>query len=181
VKTRLGRDVGTVAATWWFRHQVSHLLRKVRDPRWRVVLAVAPDTALTRCRVWPNDLAWLPQGPGDLGDRMARLIRNAPSGPVLIVGADIPGITPARISRAFQALGSASSVVGPAPDGGYWLVGLKRTAAVPKNLFQGVRWSTEHALYDTKRTLPHPVAEIDHLRDVDTLADLTHLRRRRIS
>jgi len=45
VKSRLGRDIGMVAAAWWFRHQVKRLLRAVEDPRWQVVLAVSPDNA----------------------------------------------------------------------------------------------------------------------------------------
>ena len=43
VKTRLARDIGVIPATWWFRHQVTRLLRQIDDPRWRSVLAVAPD------------------------------------------------------------------------------------------------------------------------------------------
>ena len=45
VKTRLGRDIGMTGAAWWFRHQVSRLLREVQDPRWELILSVAPDTA----------------------------------------------------------------------------------------------------------------------------------------
>ncbi len=112
---------------------------------------------------------------------MGRLLQDMPPGPAVIVGADIPGISRARVWAAFQALGSAPSVIGPAPDGGYWLVGLKRTAASSPGLFEGVRWSTEHARADTIQTLPHPVAMVDTLQDVDTLADLDHLKRRKTS
>ncbi len=52
VKTRLGKDIGMVGAVWWFRHQVSGLLRRIEDPRWTVVLAVAPDSAVAG-RAWP--------------------------------------------------------------------------------------------------------------------------------
>ena len=41
VKTRLGRDIGMVGAAWWFRHQTRSLIRRLRDPRWQIVLAVA--------------------------------------------------------------------------------------------------------------------------------------------
>lgn len=181
VKTRLGRDIGHVAAAWWFRRQSAALLRGLKDPRWQLVLAVSPDRAGLSSRVWPADLARLPQGAGDLGDRMARVFRSLPPGPVVIVGADVPGVTRDHIARAFAALCRAPSVVGPADDGGYWLVGLRRTAAVPARLFEGVRWSSPHALEDTLRTLPEPVVCIDRLRDVDTAADLAYFNRRRIS
>ena len=98
---------------------------------------------------------------------------SLPPGPVCIIGADIPGITSAHIARAFAALGDHEAVFGPALDGGYWLVGLQCTGAVPQGLFQGVRWSTEHALADTMATLPgRRIALIDQLRDIDTVADL---------
>ncbi len=173
VKTRLGRDIGMVAAAWWFRHQVARLLRQLDDPRWQVVLAVAPDHAGLKSGVWPDHLPRVAQGPGDLGDRMGRLLRGMPPGPVCIIGADVPGITPASIARAFAALGRCDAVFGPAVDGGYWLVGLKRVQAVPSALFHGVRWSTEHALSDTMKTLPGArIAQVDILRDVDTVSDL---------
>ncbi len=173
VKTRLGRDIGTVGAAWWFRHQVRRLLRRIDDPRWALVLAVAPDRAGMTSRVWPAHLQRMPQGHGDLGQRMERALRNAPSGPVCVIGGDIPDITAARIAEAFAALGNADAVFGPALDGGYWLIGLKRSKAIPPDIFDGVRWSTEFALEDTKKTLrDHRIAYAATLRDVDTAADL---------
>jgi glycosyltransferase A (GT-A) superfamily protein (DUF2064 family) len=125
-------------------------------------------------RIWPVDLLRWPQGKGDLGQRMGAIFRGAPAGPVVIVGADIPGITPALIEKAFRALGDHDAVFGPAIDGGYWLVGLKRgVKSVPVDLFKGVRWSTKYALADTITTLRTTrVAKIETLRDVDTVADL---------
>ncbi len=173
VKTRLGKDIGLVSAAWWFRWQVTHLLRRIEDPRWQTVLAVSPDREGMKSRVWPAHLARIPQGSGDLGDRMARLLRSAPKGQVCIIGADIPHISRRHVARAFQSLGRNEAVFGPAMDGGYWLVGLKRARAIPTSLFQNVRWSTEHALADTIASLPdHRVTLVDVLRDVDTVDDL---------
>lgn len=175
VKTRLGRGIGMTAAAWWFRHQSSSLIRKLgRDPRWQTVLAVAPDREGLMSRVWPPHLPRWPQGTGDLGDRMGRIFRRAPPGPVVIVGADIPGIAPALIARAFAALGDHDAVIGPAPDGGYWLIGLKRGARpVPSGIFDGVRWSSATALEDTRASLGKAgITFIDTLRDVDRATDL---------
>ncbi|MDF0596449.1 TIGR04282 family arsenosugar biosynthesis glycosyltransferase [Psychromarinibacter halotolerans] len=172
VKTRLGREIGMVPAAWWVRHQTARLLRRLTDPRWHLVLAVAPDTALAS-RAFPGDLPRVAQGPGDLGARMARLLRAAPPGPVLLVGGDIPGLTAAHVARGFAALGGHDAVFGPATDGGFWLVGLKHPRAVPADLFRGVRWSTPHALADSFATLrDRRVARADMLSDVDTAADL---------
>jgi rSAM/selenodomain-associated transferase 1 len=173
VKTRLGRQMGMTRAAWWFRRQALSLIRRLRDPRWRLVLAVSPDAEGMTSRIWPADLHRCPQGAGDLGDRMGRLLRSMPSGPVCVIGADIPGITRARIAEAFAALGRADAVFGPAQDGGFWLIGLKRVRVQPPGLFAGVRWSTEHAFADSVATLPHwRIARVACLADVDTLDDL---------
>lgn len=173
VKTRLGRDIGMTRAAWWFRHQSAALIRRLQDPRWDVVLAVAPDHEGVSSRVWPAHLPRWPQGSGDLGARMGRVFHHMPKGPILIIGADIPGIEPVHIGRAFQALGAHDAVIGPAPDGGYWLIGMAGRRAVPRGLFDGVRWSTQHARADTLATMADlRVAQIDSLTDVDTVADL---------
>jgi len=173
VKTRLGRDIGMVSAAWWFRHQTAALLRRLEQPRWTLTLAVSPDHEGLQSRIWPAHLPHVAQGTGDLGARMGRVMRSMPPGPVCIIGADIPGVTRARISEAFAALGNHDAVFGPAPDGGFWLIGLKRTAAVPAGLFDGVRWSSAHALSDTEATLPGlRIAHVATLPDVDTAADL---------
>ena len=102
------------------------------------------------------------------------LFHTLPMGPVVIIGADIPGISRAHIARAFAALGNHASVLGPAPDGGFWLIGLKRVSPPPKTLFYGVRWSTAQTMTDTLATLPRPIAMIDTLNDIDTAADLAN-------
>lgn len=172
VKTRLGRDIGMTGAAQWFRAQSGSLIRRLSgDVRWKIVLAVSPDTAM-HSRVWPPHIARWPQGRGDLGDRMARGLRRFAPGPVVIVGADIPGIERRHIADAFTALGEHDAVFGPAPDGGYWLVGLKGPG-VPPGFMQGVRWSSPETLDDTIATLPGArIALLETLRDVDTVADL---------
>ncbi|WP_099826779.1 TIGR04282 family arsenosugar biosynthesis glycosyltransferase [Oceaniglobus indicus] len=174
VKTRLGRDIGLVPAAWWFRHQALSVLARLRDPRWTLSVAVSPDRAGLDSRIWPADLARIPQGHGDLGARMLRLLRHPAPGPVAVIGADIPGVTRPRIAEAFDLLGRHDAVLGPATDGGYWLVGLRRTRAVPPGLFHGVRWSSATAMADTIASAPHlDWARAATLSDVDTAADLT--------
>lgn len=175
VKTRLARGIGTIGAAWWFRHQAARLIRRLgRDPRWRTVLAVTPDREGLASRVWPADLPRWPQGPGNLGARMARAFAAMPPGPVLIVGADIPALRAAHVAEGFRLLGRHEAVLGPSEDGGYWMVGLRRGArATPAGLFHGVRWSTRHALADTVRSLaPLDVGFAPTLADVDEAADL---------
>jgi len=179
VKTRLGREIGMVEAAWWFRHQAARLIRRLRrDRRWRTVLAVSPGREGLASRVWPTHLPRWPQGSGDLGDRMGRALRamppEMPRGPVIIVGADIPGLTAGHVAEGFRLLGRHDAVLGPAPDGGFWMIGLRRGGrAVPDGLFRGVRWSSPDALADTVASLaPLDVGFAATLRDVDEAADL---------
>lgn len=172
VKTRLGRDIGMVPAAWWFRHQSARMLRRLDDPRWDTVLALAPD-ACRRAPRWPRHLPAIAQGRGDLGARMARLLRLPHAGPVCLVGGDIPGLRPAHIARAFAALGPAAFVFGPAEDGGFWLAGLRHPSLAPAGLFRNVRWSSRHALSDSLATLGgRSHVRADTLRDIDSGADL---------
>ncbi len=173
VKTRLGADIGMTAATWWYRHQVARMIRRLDGPRWTFRLAVAPDTAL-HSPVWPLRIPRVAQGSGDLGQRMSRLFGAGSPGPAVIVGSDIPDLTARHIVRAFHALGGNDAVFGPGLDGGYWLVGLRRARPMPPALFRNVRWSTPHALADSVATLPgHRIAMTDILGDVDRIADLS--------
>ena len=167
VKTRLARDLGVAAACRFARHTAAAVLQRVAgDPRWQTVLAVAPDAALA-ARWWDRGLPRMGQGSGDLGRRMASLIRAMPPGPVVIVGSDIPNITPAPLASAFRELSRHQAVFGPAEDGGYLLVGLNwRARAVAA--FVGVRWSSRHALADTVANLRgRSVAYVENLVDVD--------------
>lgn len=172
VKTRLGHDIGMDGAARWYRHQVAALLRHVRDPRWEVVLATDPPRDRLHRR-WPTGLRQVPQGGGDLGARMSRALR-AGHGPVCLIGSDIPGVRRAHIAEAFALLRQRDAVLGPAPDGGFWLIGLARPHQAPAPLFRGARWSTEHALADTLPTLaPLSYALAATLADVDRARDLT--------
>jgi hypothetical protein len=99
---------------------------------------------------------------------MRRALAAMPPGPAVLIGADIPGVLPAHIEAAFRALGSSDCVFGPARDGGYWLVGLRRSPSAP-DVFSQVRWSSPHTLADTLVHLPAGCrhALVDMLDDVD--------------
>ncbi|MCI4665131.1 MAG: TIGR04282 family arsenosugar biosynthesis glycosyltransferase [Neomegalonema sp.] len=175
VKTRLARRIGTVGAARWFRREALALTRRLAaDRRWDTIIAVAPDEAGIKSRVWPSQAGRWPQGAGNLGDRMGRALRALPPGPVVIVGADIPGVDRSHVWSAFEALGRADAVIGPATDGGFWLVGLRRSPRrAPATLFDAVRWSSEHARADTLASLRGlSVAEVAPLSDVDEFEDL---------
>jgi len=171
IKQRLAASVGVVSAARFYRTCLAHtLMRLGRDPRWRTLLAVSPDRDVS-APYWPRGIERVPQGGGDLGGRMQCLFRRLPPGPAIIVGSDIPAIRPSDIARAFRLLGNSDAVFGRAADGGYWLVGLRRS---PRLLapFGNVRWSGPHALADTLRNLEgHRIAFVATLSDVDSEED----------
>lgn len=185
VKTRLARDLGTVRALSIYRWMSARLMRRLSaDPRWRTVLAIAPDRRVGDAGrgpvEWPCGLRRIAQGRGTLGDRMARVMRAQPPGPVVLIGSDSPDVSPAHIERAFRALGRSDAVFGPAPDGGFWLVGLRRRP-FPDGIFDQVRWSGPHALEDVLANLRPRlrVSLIDELPDIDTAEDWAQWRAQR--
>lgn len=181
VKRRLARDVGDLAAWRFYRGCTADVLRRMgRDKRWASWLAITPDRAARRpAGLWATRARVIPQGPGDLGARMGRVLRCLPPGPVVIVGSDIPAIGRSHVRDAFRRLGTADWVFGPASDGGYWLVAARRRPSL-RLPFRGVRWGSRHALVDTLAGLSRQrVAFLEELRDVDSGADLARLRGRR--
>ena len=176
VKRRLAADLGALVALRFHRLNTQVLLRRLSgDPRWTTWLAVTPDVdARGTAAIWRHRGPLLAQGGGDLGARMGRVLRWLPPGPVVILGSDIPGIDPPRIAAAFRALAPADFVLGPADDGGYWLIGARRRPAL-RLPFAGVRWGGAKALADTRANMVGDVVLLDELQDVDTAADLARV------
>jgi rSAM/selenodomain-associated transferase 1 len=180
-KTRLISALGPAGAA----HLAERMLRATLDQALAaglgagVELAITPDTghpvfdALARDR----RVRLLPQGDGDLGQRMARALTHALDGaaPALLIGTDAPSLDAALLQRAAGALADHDAVFGPTLDGGYVLVGLRRPAPW---LFDAMTWSTPQVMQQTRARLHahgwrH--AELPPLADIDEPADLQHL------
>lgn len=169
VKTRLGRDIGPLKAWRFYRNSLMRTVNRLgRRSVWSTVLQVTPDRDIRSRGQWPNQARLLKQGQGDLGTRMERGLTSFPRGvAIVLIGSDIPGVTPQHIREAFKALGRADAVFGPATDGGYWLVGYANRRPI-KKAFDNVRWSTAHALADTQTNLKNRrVALVRTMSDVD--------------
>lgn len=174
-KTRLAAGLGAVEAMRVYRALLSVTLRSLaRDSRWQTVLAVTPDALAHDAaagRLLPTHLPRLPQGSGGLGERLARIFRALGPGPAVIVGSDIAGLGAADVALAFRALRHADAVLGPARDGGFWLIGFAR-AKLARALLAPIRWSSAHALEETVEALsPARVTLLRTLSDIDTAAD----------
>jgi len=145
-KTRLIPVLGPEGAMDLHRQMIDHTLTWARQLKNSsgVSLEVRYEGGNeSRVRQWLGwDIPCCPQGNGDLGARMAQAFNEAFSagmGRVVIVGTDIPGLTGGLAKTAFEALMENDVVLGPAKDGGYYLIGLRRT--IP-HLFQGIPWGT---------------------------------------
>jgi len=168
-KRRLAKAIGDVATVRFERLMIALLLRRLAtDRRWHLRIVVTPDTARHRARCWHRGVEAAGQGNGDLGIRMRRALAARPPGPVVLVGGDIPTLAAGHVAAAFRLLGSHDVVFGPAEDGGFWLVGARRSPRLPP-LFGRVRWSGPYALADTLAGLPRGVTVgfVDRLEDVD--------------
>lgn len=119
----------------------------------------------------------LQQG-ADLGERLLHAFAEtfaAGATHALVVASDTPAMNAAHVDRAFAQLDRYDLVVGPAHDGGYWCLGLKRQAP---ELFRDVPWSTNHVLATTLARARHAGQSMtlaDTLDDVDTPADLARV------
>ena len=173
-KTRLARDVGVVEAWRVYRGMAEGLVRRLRDPRWRLVVRITPDGAR-----WPPNTRRENQGAGDLGERLERALRAHAAGPVAVIGTDAPEVTRERIARAFSEVRRTGAVFGPADDGGFWLLALSGRRARRVRL-SGVRWSSPHALQDAAAALGAPAVLLETLHDVDDGGALRAWRRRAV-
>ncbi len=174
VKTRLAKDIGPLAATQFYRFTAHRQIARLsQDPRWKTFIAIAPDASQNHWP-WPKTAQKEPQGSGNLGDRMQRVFHRHAPNPTLIIGTDVPAITPWHINQAFQSLGHSSVVMGPCEDGGYWCIGQKNS---PKTytLFNNVRWSSAHTLQDTLNNIPNQNYHLTSpLEDIDDGQDYSH-------
>ncbi len=171
-KRRLAAEVGELVAWRFQRFALATLLRELsQDPRWRTWLAITPD----RPTDWVRGATPIGQGRGDLGQRLSRVSKRLPIGPIVILGSDAPQVKRHDVAAAFKALGRNDAVFGPSVDGGYWLIGLSpRCRMAPP--FENVRWSTPDALRDTIANLRNRrVGFLRTLEDVDDAASLRRL------
>jgi uncharacterized protein len=106
------------------------------------------------------------------------MARHLPAGPVAICSSDIPGLPPGSLARAFEALERGADVaLGPALDGGYWLIAMRRFHEAP---FAEIPWSTPAVLAVTLQRCREAglrVGLLEPWRDLDTMVDLAFLAR----
>lgn len=181
VKKRLARHLPKDFVVELYRNFVHDSIACVRLAGLPPVVCVDPPGAIDNFRVWlGEELTYIPQRGGDLGDRLRNGfvdIFDRAFSSAIALGTDSPDLPPFLLEEARDGLKANDVVIGPAEDGGYYLIGFKRAAFVPY-AFVGIRWSTDSVMRDTKARLlkagcsPH-ILPMWH--DVDVPGDLFRL------
>jgi rSAM/selenodomain-associated transferase 2/rSAM/selenodomain-associated transferase 1 len=154
-KTRLIPALAPRGAANICRELVEHTVRRLRplDVCGDVRLVVRVDGPPRAARAWlGRGIRFRRQGDGDLGERLKRAFDEAFGrrvDSVVVVGSDCPRIAPEHVREALARLESADLVLGPAADGGYYLIALRRSAAEALPRLLAVEWSTERVLRET--------------------------------
>ncbi len=172
VKTRLAAQIGEDKALEAYRALVEHLLTNLAGWQ-RMEIHFAPSTAGDLMSNWLGEkYAYYPQVDGNLGFRLqvasaAAFERGAEA--VILLGGDCPYVDKSIIEAAAGALDNHDVAIGPATDGGYYLLAFKRPAP---ELFQSINWSTETVFEETRqRILANQLSAktLPTLEDVDDL------------
>jgi len=177
VKTRIARDTGPDRAVEVYRQIAAKVIGNTlpSDNEYERIIFYWPGTAGDQFRTWLPGEKLLPQRGADIGERMALAIRDMlceGASKAVIAGVDIPELHREIVRDAFSKLDKADVVIGPALDGGYYLIGMK---ALHERIFQGISWSTDKVLGQTILAVEALNVKWDAvatLSDVDTLEDL---------
>ncbi len=177
-KTRLASTLGGRAAMDFYAWCANRTFREARrlGRGVRRYVFYSEESSLARLRRWVGRGYFLaPQADGDLGRRLERAFETVfahGAGRAVVAAADVPDLSAGLLAEALRALEARPAVIGPALDGGYYLLGLREPHA---ELFQGISWSTPQVLEQTERAaeaLGLAVHRLPALRDIDTEEDL---------
>jgi len=180
VKTRLAAAIGAGAAAVLYRAFLADIRRRLANhPGWALHWAFEPAGSPFAQEIAGTTAAFA-QTRGDLGERMraalARVVACGFRGAVLI-GSDVPHLPLRTVEQAFASLAAgAELVLGPAEDGGYFLIGMRSVSAA---VFRGIRWGGPSVLEDTIRAAQRAGLEptfVPATYDVDDADDLERLR-----
>jgi len=187
-KTRLIPALGDAGAANLQQQMTEHTIFRVKELQKTTGISWEVCFAGGNCQLMQDwlgaDLVYRPQGEGDLGGRMARSLAEAiQSGAtqVIIIGTDCPGINSHILNQAFEQLNTHDLTLGPAIDGGYYLIGV--SGLIPE-LFLDIPWGTPEVLQQTvniAKKLNISLAYLPVLADVDNPEDLPIWEQNKIS
>ncbi len=186
VKTRLAGSIGDELAAELYAAFLSDLSARFRDINARRILAYTPNDERSRQffeRLADGRFELWAQPEGSLGERMQSYFETFGPEPVVLIGSDSPTLLRNDVEQALSALQNVGCVLGPATDGGVYLIGLHQQSqsliTSTCDLFDRVEWSTSRVLEQMIAAIQQTDASLELLPlwyDVDTLVDLGFLR-----
>ena len=181
-KTRLASVLTPVQAAQLYQAMAEDTYKvacQVPGSRVYVAYHPHPQSAEPRWLLDTSQGGWFNQEGEELGERLqratARVFAASPH-PLVVIGSDLPGLTPTLLEKAFGLLRAAPVVLGPSADGGYYLIGLRQPQEA---LFQEIRWSEPTVLdqtLDRVRALHLDYKLLPRRADLDTSEDFQRLR-----
>ncbi|HEY8149887.1 MAG TPA: TIGR04282 family arsenosugar biosynthesis glycosyltransferase [Vicinamibacteria bacterium] len=177
VKSRLAARIGAEAAAAVYRAIADEAIRRTapRGDEYERFFLFDPPASRPQIQAWLSAQTLVAQVGGDLGERMARAFADAfASGArrAAVIGTDVPAIAREDVLDALESLDDHDVALGPATDGGYYLIALK---GPEPELFRGIRWSSPDVLTGTLERAARRGLSVRVLRtlgDVDTIEDL---------
>ncbi len=158
VKVRLGRLLGDEVAVELYRNFIMDIWSTLDDVNIRRSVSFFPPGSLVHLQEWLG-FSWdyFPQRGQDHPERLMNTFVDAFSRgeeKVVVLASDVPDITKEVIVEAMGSLDSSDAVIGPSPDGGYYLIGFRR-GSFCRDAFRGIAWSTPRAFADTIARMSH--------------------------
>lgn len=176
VKTRLAKTIGSTDALSAYRKLAEFQLKRL-PAAWPIQLHYTPAEAKPEMQEWLGaEHAFIAQPTGDLGERLTFAVKRhfeQSEQPAFLIGTDCPQLDANLFEEAAAQLRQADLVLGPAQDGGYYLMGLR---SPHPELFQNIDWGTETVLEQTQAAAGEQglnVALLQTLSDVDNEAEWT--------
>jgi uncharacterized protein len=185
IKSRLAKDYDDDFAADLYRAFVLDILESVVNGDWQLRIYFDPPKREVEIKkLFGNDHEYRPQCGTDLGARMKSAFADCfyeGFKSIVLIGSDFPDLPLKIIEDSFAALDSPSdAVIGPAADGGYYLIGFRYDTFLPA-IFEGLTWSTASVFLETLKILQaygRQTEIIQEWRDVDTSDDLINLMER---
>lgn len=177
VKTRIGKVLGVDSTAGLYRSFVADILHKIQAVEADLIVYFDPPDRQSDVRIWlGTKLLLFPQKGNDLGKKMENaFLEQFQMGyqRLVLIGSDIPHISSAILRESLDLLCENQAVIGPAKDGGYYLIGFNSSRFLPQ-VFQGIAWSTGSVFRESMAVFEKngiTAAELAMMSDIDTLDD----------
>ena len=178
VKTRLAPHLHQNQICELYKNFVADILSTLKELDANIRIFFSPAEAKDNLQNWLGDqFSYTPQAGNDIGQKMKNAFINIFQdgfSKAVLIGSDLPDLPGDFIKQSFEKLSSNDSVIGPAGDGGYYLIGFSKNSFLPE-VFDNINWSTDSVYENTRNILSQhnrKTAVLPKWHDVDTIEDL---------